>query len=308
MNAPASAPEWSVVVPTYNRPALLRRLLEALETQTFRDFEVVVMDDGGKLDARSGLKEFSANYPLRAFRQENQGRAVVRNNAAAKAEGRFLLFLDDDVIPEPDCLARHAAFHRRERRAVLTGAANLNPALLRDDFDRYRYERGLIWEASLGKELTRLPPEKPFITAAHFSMAKTDFERLGGFDPSLNMLEDVDLARRAAAAGLALWHDPATVVWHDDQADARAYVRRLRGFYRQARKSDAERPDLTPPQVRARWRSPLRKALFWPFARACWLPRIQKGGLARALPRKLRYAVYDRVFYGLALYYPERQV
>jgi glycosyltransferase involved in cell wall biosynthesis len=105
-------PTYSIVIPTYNRPDQLRRCLEgiaALETAKDR-FEVVVVDDGSRMPmdevVEGVLNDLGQHLRIRLMRQENQGPATARNAGAGLAEGNYLVFIDDDCVPEPGWLKR----------------------------------------------------------------------------------------------------------------------------------------------------------------------------------------------------------
>src|SRR4029077_15677590 len=104
-----SQPLVSVITPTYNRRASLLATLRALESQSFpaSQFEVVVVADGcmdGSADACRALK---TSYRLRVIEQANSGPAWARNVGCQQARAPLLVFLDDDVIPDPDFLTAH---------------------------------------------------------------------------------------------------------------------------------------------------------------------------------------------------------
>jgi glycosyltransferase involved in cell wall biosynthesis len=99
----------SVIVPTFNRSALLERLLQALIAQTIgiSDFEVVVVDDGSTDNTQAMLAEFSNRVPkgwLRVLRQQNSGPAAARNRAVQESKGQWIAMTDDDTVPCPDWL------------------------------------------------------------------------------------------------------------------------------------------------------------------------------------------------------------
>lgn len=109
-------PELSVVIPTYNRAEALDRTLAALQAQSpgGPDFEVIVVDDGSTdetpalLAARSG----GSGFPLKSIRQQNQKPAAARNRGTREAQGRVVLYLGDDTVPEPGLLSAHWRHHR----------------------------------------------------------------------------------------------------------------------------------------------------------------------------------------------------
>ena len=113
--APVPRPLLSVVMPTHNRRDLLESVLQALAQQTLAaPFQVIVADDG----STDGTHEFLANhrtpYDLRFVSLPPGGPARARNAAVALAKGPLVVFLDDDVTPEPSFLEQHLIFHLRQ--------------------------------------------------------------------------------------------------------------------------------------------------------------------------------------------------
>src|SRR5262245_33694862 len=98
----ASAPFFSIVVPTRSRPAELKRCLEALASIDYpRDrFEAIVVDDGGDPPAGVSAEGFDRAMAVSVLRQSHAGPAAARNLGAARARGDFLAFTDDDCAPE----------------------------------------------------------------------------------------------------------------------------------------------------------------------------------------------------------------
>jgi glycosyltransferase involved in cell wall biosynthesis len=101
-------PLVSVIIPTYNRADLVRQALASVKAQTFRDFEIVVVDDGG---ADGTYEVLSAESELRLLRHPRcQGVAAARNTGVAAARGEWLAFLDSDDLWLPDKLARQMSW------------------------------------------------------------------------------------------------------------------------------------------------------------------------------------------------------
>ncbi|MCS6911591.1 MAG: glycosyltransferase family 2 protein, partial [Anaerolineales bacterium] len=102
---------FSVVIPTYNRQATLRRCLTALLAQTYPAHEIIVVDDG----STDGTAEMmTRDFPIvRFFRQKNAGPASARNRGIREASGDVIAFTDDDCLPPADWLERLADGYRR---------------------------------------------------------------------------------------------------------------------------------------------------------------------------------------------------
>ncbi len=107
-------PEFSVIIPTWNRVETLAKMLRAWELQvpTDLEFEVVVVDDGSEDETQALLEAIRPErYQLVRLRQENRGPAMARNYGLAAAMGEKILFTGDDIEPSPDLLRAHHEAH-----------------------------------------------------------------------------------------------------------------------------------------------------------------------------------------------------
>lgn len=94
----------SIVIPVYNAAAHLHRCLDSICRQTFRDFEVVAVDDGSTDGSAGTLDSFAGQLPLKVIRQANQGQSAARNAALAVAQGEYVLMVDADDFIHPQLL------------------------------------------------------------------------------------------------------------------------------------------------------------------------------------------------------------
>ncbi|MGC8915805.1 MAG: glycosyltransferase [Thermoanaerobaculum sp.] len=111
------SPKVSVVIPTFNRWAVLQLTLEALSNQTLHGFQVIVVDDGSSDGTAEHLRQWQRHadppFELRFIRQNNQGPAAARNAGVRDASGDLVVFLGDDTIPEKDFLQAHLDAHSK---------------------------------------------------------------------------------------------------------------------------------------------------------------------------------------------------
>jgi glycosyltransferase involved in cell wall biosynthesis len=99
-------PFFSIIIPTYNRASLLPRALDSLRMQSFRNFEVLIVDDGSTDNTRHVVTALQTENPnLRYFYKENEERSIARNFGIAQAKGAYIGFLDSDDLIYPDHLA-----------------------------------------------------------------------------------------------------------------------------------------------------------------------------------------------------------
>lgn len=217
----------SVVIPTYNRAAHLRRVLRALSEQDLdrTRFEVVVVDDGSR-DATPDVLKEAREYPLTALRQENQGPAAARNAAIGVAAGRVVVFIDDDVVPAPSVLSTHLDANAPGAAATVA----IGPMVPPPGGDR-RQPVWAAWELRMlekqyGAMASGLwaPTPRQFYTG-NASVPRDALLRAGLFDPSFTRAEDVELAYRLEDLGLRFRFLPDAPVVHDTPRSLAAWLR-----------------------------------------------------------------------------------
>jgi glycosyltransferase involved in cell wall biosynthesis len=211
----AMTPTVSVVIPTHNRRTAVARLLRALAGQLPIDggFEAIVVADGctdGTADALAGV---SWPFPLIVVEEPPSGAAQARNAGAERATGHLLLFLDDDVEPQPDVLRAHVSFHARCAGGV--GIGDLPPRVVESGFFG-TILRGWLIGMFDGPRARGHRYIYRNLLSGHFSIASDRFEAIGRFDPALRCHEDWELGYRAIEAGLELRFLPAAVAYHHD--------------------------------------------------------------------------------------------
>lgn len=97
--------KYSVVVPVFNRPGEILELLESLAVQTFRNFEVVIVEDGSTETSEVVVKQFAGRLDIRYFFKANSGPGDSRNYGMSRAGGNYFLILDSDCILPPGYMA-----------------------------------------------------------------------------------------------------------------------------------------------------------------------------------------------------------
>jgi glycosyltransferase involved in cell wall biosynthesis len=110
-NGSDAAPTVSAIITTYNRSALVVEAIESVLTQNYRDFELIVVNDGSTDDTREVLAKYGER--IRCIHQANSGLNAARNAAIEIARGKFFALLDDDDLWEPGRLELSVALARR---------------------------------------------------------------------------------------------------------------------------------------------------------------------------------------------------
>ncbi len=199
--APAGrAPRVSVVIPTYNRTEPLRRAVASVLGQTFRDLEVLVVDDGSSDGRALAVLDGLGDPRIRVLRlAENRGASRARNAGILGARGEWVAFLDSDDEWLPEKLERQMARLERGRGRDPGTAVVYCPALSRSSAGAgHVIPAGEPSEGDVLDELLHMNRRPP--TASAYVVERSARLSVGGFDESLPSAQDIDLWLRLARA------------------------------------------------------------------------------------------------------------
>lgn len=117
-------PNFSVIIPLYNKAPYVHKAVESIVGQTFSDYELVIVDDGSKDNsAEIAAKAIEGHKNCRLIHQENAGVSIARNNGVAASHGEYLCFLDADDWWEPTFLEEMAGLIERYPNAGIYGTS-----------------------------------------------------------------------------------------------------------------------------------------------------------------------------------------
>jgi GT2 family glycosyltransferase len=219
----ADSCKTSVVVPTCDRCAALRRLLLSLcdQTASADSYEVIVSIDGSTDGTGEMLAEFDAPYDLRWIAGARRGRAAACNAALALATGEVLIVLDDDMRVVPEFIEFHRRHHPPGSRSCVLGAV---PVELDGSSSRAARYVKAKFDDHLAKlaQPDHLSMPRSFYTGNASLRAEVLLE-VGGFDESFTLYgnEDVELSLRLSAAGVELGYDPEALARQEYDKDLR---------------------------------------------------------------------------------------
>ena len=175
----------SVIIPTYNRAALVREAVASVLAQSFRDFEVVVVDDGSSDHTVEALAPYAAPVRLRG-RESRGGVSAARNTGIAAAQGEWLAFLDSDDLWLPEKLARQMAYlaEHPERQICQTEETWVRRGVRVNQPRTHRKIGGRLFFPSM---------ERCMVSPSAVLLHRRLIELHGGFDEDLPAAEDYDL-------------------------------------------------------------------------------------------------------------------
>jgi len=197
--------EISIIVPTYNRLEMLKKVLGDLNKQTYdlSNVEVLVIDDCSDVSPYSVVKKLKVRYKLRFYRMsKNSGQGQVRNKAIKLARGKYLLFLGDDMIPKENLLEEHMKLHKKYNGIAVLGRVFWHPEI-RNEFMNY---------------IERIQ--------FHYHTIKDKNNNYG--------LEDLEIGYRLEKKGLRVVYNSGAVVYHFHKYTFEQFCDRMRKVGRSA--------------------------------------------------------------------------
>jgi hypothetical protein len=184
---PFGSPAVSVIMPTWNRAALVGAAIRSVQAQRFADWELIVIDDGSTDETAKVLAGFAPDSRIRYVVQTHAGQCAARNHALRLARGALIAYLDSDNVWYPNYLgAAVGLFALRPEvdcayGGMVTDVHRRGERILFDPFDRARLLKG------------------SFIGISTFIHRRGLVDRYGPFDEELRTLEDWDLILRYTA-------------------------------------------------------------------------------------------------------------
>ncbi len=253
----------SVVIATHNRATELSDCLDALAKQSSADeFEVVVVDNGSR-DATPDVIAHHAGARVRAVSVADPNRAKARNAGIAAAQGRIIIFCDDDTVAPPRFVAEHIRAHQIAARPAVVSGPIVNIA------DREHFITPGARHYS-----------RAFFCTCNVSVARADLEAVGGFDERYDLYgwEDTDLGIRLRAHGCTRIFAWPAYIYHIKPPSAMTLDRR--------RALAVEKGTMA-----ARF---VRKAPSWPvrLATGAYLVNFARASIVNARPLR---AFYERL-------------
>ncbi len=243
-------PRVSAILPVYNRSDLVSEAIHSVLDQRYRDFELIIVDDGSTDETPEELSGFSDRAEV--LRQENQGPAGARNRAIERSSGELIAFIDSDDLWLKDKLELQVAFMDEHPEAGLVHCdgwvvAGTKPVSdLDPDATFYRKRKPPYGEAAVSRIM-----KTPIITS-HVLVRRDVLDMVGLFPEDLLVHEDVDLFLRMLEAGVEFGYvsEPLVIkrVFADSLAgDRLRYIlQAIDVEYRSFRRSPVLRSELKP--------------------------------------------------------------
>ncbi|MEO0587980.1 MAG: glycosyltransferase, partial [Planctomycetota bacterium] len=234
--------DFSVVIPSFNRPARLEACIDALCAMDYlaERYEIVVVDDGSPMRLDDAVaRGAQGRVKARCIRQENQGPGGARNRGAREARGKWLAFIDDDCKPHKRWLSELAE-GLREAPTAMVGGDVVNDLRADRCAEASQQVMRFIYEY-----FNATPGDAQFFCSDNMAMSRELFAEVGGFrvNPACGFGEDRELCDRWRHRGYPRIFRPGALIYHYHAMTLRKFVKQHFGYGRGGREYQLARAE-----------------------------------------------------------------
>ncbi len=216
---------YSVIIPVYNRPGELDDLLASLCGQSYIRFEVIVVEDGSTVPARTIVERYRERLDIRYLAIDNSGPGIARNRGAELARGEYLLILDSDVIVPPAWLERIDESLEREPVDAFGGPdrahVSFTPTQKAIDYSMTSFF------TTGGIRGGKRKLDKFYPRSFNMGIKREVYRELGGFS-GMRYGEDIDFSLRIVEAGYRTRLFPSAWVYHKRRTSLARFFHQVR--------------------------------------------------------------------------------
>lgn len=225
---------YSVIIPVYNRPDEVHELLQSLVEQHYKDFEVIIVEDGSSVPCKNIADEYSNRLNIHYFEKPNSGPGQTRNYGAERSQGEYLIILDSDCITPPGYF-KAIEQELQNRPADAFGGPDRAHSSFSDMQKAINYSMTSFFTTG-GIRGGKKKMDKFYPRSFNMGVRRTVYQALGGFS-DMRFGEDIDLSIRIFGGGYICRLFPGAWVYHKRRTD-------LKKFFKQVHNSGIARINL----------------------------------------------------------------
>ena len=226
--------KYSFIIPVYNRPDEVDELLDSLTRQTFRDFEVVVVEDGSVVPCKDIVDKYTDRLSIHYYNKANSGPGQTRNYGVDRANGEYMLILDSDCIL-PDRYLEAVESELEKQKSDAFGGPDRAHESFTDVQKAINYAMTSFFTTG-GIRGGKKKLDKFYPRSFNMGVRKDVYQALGGFS-KMRFGEDIDFSIRIFKGGYQCRLFPEAWVWHKRRTD-------LKKFFKQVHNSGIARINL----------------------------------------------------------------
>ena len=219
--------KYSFIVPVFNRPDEVSELLESLCSQTVKDFEVIIVEDGSRKTCKGVCDKFASILDLHYYYKDNSGPGQSRNYGAERSRGEWLIILDSDVVLPADYLSsvECRVQDSTQKELVAWGGPDAAHESFTPVQKAISYSMTSFFTTG-GIRGGKKKLDKFFPRSFNMGIRRDVYLQLGGFS-KMRFGEDIDFSYRIVEAGHQPQLIPEAWVWHKRRTDFRKFFRQV---------------------------------------------------------------------------------
>lgn len=216
--------KYSLIVPVFNRPDEVEELLQSCTEQTFRDFEVVIVEDGSSRKCNDVCEKFNDLLDIHYYYKENSGPGQSRNYGAERARGEYFIVLDSDVVLPPDYLLEVDKETTSQPTDAFGGPDKAHESFT-DVQKAINYSMTSFFTTG-GIRGGKKKLDKFYPRSFNMGIRAEVYRLLGGFS-KMRFGEDIDFSIRIFKEGCKCRLFPEAWVWHKRRTDMKKFFRQV---------------------------------------------------------------------------------
>ncbi len=215
--------KYSFIVPVFNRPDEVDELLASLCSQTAKDFEVIIVEDGSKKTCKDVCEKYASILDLHYYYKENSGPGQSRNYGVERAHGQWVIILDSDVVVPPNYL--ESVQQQTLPQLVCWGGPDAAHPSFTPVQKAISYSMTSFFTTG-GIRGGKKKMDKFYPRSFNMGIRRDVYLELGGFS-KMRFGEDIDFSYRIVEAGYEPKLFPEAWVWHKRRTDFRKFFRQV---------------------------------------------------------------------------------
>ena len=221
---------YSIIVPVYNRPDEVDELLESLCSQTLKDFEVVIVEDGSKITCKDVCDKYADILDLHYYYKENSGPGQSRNYGVERAQGEYVIILDSDAVTPTGFMQAIDSELQRQPSDAWGGPDAAHESF--SDIQKAISYAMTSFFTTGGIRGGKKQLDKFYPRSFNLGIRREAYLQLGGFSKTrfskMSLYgEDIDFSIRIYKAGYTCRLFPEAWVWHKRRTDFRRFWRQV---------------------------------------------------------------------------------
>ncbi|WP_313516564.1 glycosyltransferase [Sphingobacterium sp.] len=218
---------FSIIVPLYNRPIEIKEMLSSLLDQTYKEFEVIIVEDGSKNKAEHIVDKFKDRLDIQYFFKENEGQGFARNYGFERAKGDFFIVFDSDIIVPEDYLLKVIEGIEKDKLDAFGG-----PDAAHSSFTAI--QKAISYSMTSPFTTGGIRGNKKHVGQFHprsfnLGISRAVWEKTGGFKLSRRS-EDIEFSIRMINAGFKVGLIPDAFVYHKRRTSFAQFYKQTYNF------------------------------------------------------------------------------